>query len=232
MSAYAGFDSANYPGDAWMAWLKQNTNLVWCGFYLAPAPSHGNTSWMTRRAALTAAGWNLAPIYVGEQVIPPGSENPSAAKGTADGQNAVSLMTTEGFSQGSCVFLDLEDGSLPAELSAYTAAWLDAVGRGGFTGGVYCSHVIAAQVNTLKPALPLWVFRVQTTAVHASGGPPFSAPDPSDCGYGGARIWQFEQNALLTAPGMPGPIQVDFSSSATSDPGAAPIALALAEAGR
>jgi hypothetical protein len=36
---------------------------------------------MTRRAALQAAGWGIAPVFVGQQVIGPGSHNPSAATG-------------------------------------------------------------------------------------------------------------------------------------------------------
>ncbi len=27
-----------------MAWLRANTNLVWCGYYLGPAPSHASTA--------------------------------------------------------------------------------------------------------------------------------------------------------------------------------------------
>ena len=84
MAGHAGFDRSDYPGDAVMAWLKANTNLVWCGYYFGVAPSHSGTSWMGKRAHLVGAGWGIAPIYVGEQVIPPGSENPSAAKGAID----------------------------------------------------------------------------------------------------------------------------------------------------
>lgn len=58
---YAGMDTSIYPGDAVMAHLKDLTNLVWTGFYLGPAPSHPNASWMDRRATLIAQGWGLAP---------------------------------------------------------------------------------------------------------------------------------------------------------------------------
>jgi hypothetical protein len=59
-------DTSLYPGDAVMAHLKQNPNLVWTGFYLGPAPSHSGASWMSRRDFLVASGWGLAPIYVGQ----------------------------------------------------------------------------------------------------------------------------------------------------------------------
>jgi hypothetical protein len=111
MPGVAGFDRSGYPGDPVMSWLKAKTNLQWCGYYLAPAPSHPDTTWMTRRAALSAAGWGIAPLYVGQQVTGPGSHNPSTATGTADGAQAAALMSAEGFDAGSCVYLDLENGA-------------------------------------------------------------------------------------------------------------------------
>src|ERR1700755_3469138 len=110
MAGFAGFDTDIYPGDSQMAWLKANTNLVWCGYYLAPAPSHHDTSWMGARAALVAQGWGIAPVYLGQQTPAPGSHNPSVGQGTTDGNNAAKLMTGEGFAPGSCVYLDLENG--------------------------------------------------------------------------------------------------------------------------
>jgi len=62
MPGFAGFDRSDYPGDQVMKWLKANTNLVWCGYYLGPSPSHAGTTWMTRRPALAAAGWGIASL--------------------------------------------------------------------------------------------------------------------------------------------------------------------------
>src|SRR5690242_8977257 len=98
MTNFAGFDRSTYPGDGQMTWLKQNTNLAWCGFYLAPAPSHANQSWMTKCAFLKGLGWGLAPIYVGQQTqTSHGSHNLTAAQGTADAQNAAMLAQQAGF---------------------------------------------------------------------------------------------------------------------------------------
>src|ERR1700691_4592878 len=77
MPGIPAFDRSDYPGDDVMTWLRAHTNLQWCGYYFAPAPSHGDTSWMARRSALVAAGWGIAPIYVGQQITGPGSHNPS-----------------------------------------------------------------------------------------------------------------------------------------------------------
>jgi hypothetical protein len=93
-----------------MGWLRANTNLTWCGYYLGPAPSHTSTSWMGQRAALLAGGWGIAPLYVGQQIKGPGRHKVSAAQGSADGLDAAHLMQSEGFAAGTCVYLDLEDG--------------------------------------------------------------------------------------------------------------------------
>ncbi|WP_223879189.1 glycoside hydrolase domain-containing protein [Chitinimonas arctica] len=112
MAYFAGFDTSTFPGVQKMAWLKANTNLVWCGYYLAPAPSHPGTSWMGQRAALQAAGWGIAPVYVGQQLSSqPGSHTVTAAQGTIDGNQAAALLQTDGFGPGRWVYLDLENGA-------------------------------------------------------------------------------------------------------------------------
>src|SRR5579875_3277028 len=85
MPGFAGFDRTAFPGRAEMGWLRKNTNLTWCGYYLAPAPSHGDTGWMGNRAVLAGQGWGIAPVYVGQQVTGPGSHDSSLATGQADG---------------------------------------------------------------------------------------------------------------------------------------------------
>ncbi len=221
MAGHTGFDRADYPGDTVMAWLKANTNLVWCGYYLAPTPSHPGTSWMKTRSKLAAAKWGIAPLYVGEQVIPPGSQNPSAAKGTKDGADAAALMQAEGFAEGTCVYLDLEDGSLPPPLAAYTAAWIAAVKATDFRPGVYCSHRIADAVSKLDADALIWAFKVPTTDAHATAGPPFRTDDPSGSGFAAAVAWQLDQNATITVPPAPGgKLTVDLDSANSPDPAA------------
>ena len=125
MAGHPGFDRSQYPGAAKMALLKSSTNLVWCGFYLAPSPSHKDKGWMGQRATLVGQGWGIAPIYVGQQVIPPGSQRPSTAQGTTDGKDAADLAAQAGFAGGTCVYLDLENGPpLPTKLSIIGCQWL------------------------------------------------------------------------------------------------------------
>jgi len=62
MPGAAGFDRSQYPGDVVMECLRTNANLVWCGYYLGPSPSHGGTSWMDTRATLASTGWGGANL--------------------------------------------------------------------------------------------------------------------------------------------------------------------------
>src|ERR1017187_9251756 len=101
---FAGFDRLAYPGDTVMKNVINETNLRWCGFYLAPAPSQGNTSWMAKRSFLTGLGWGLAPIYVGQQSDGLGSHTVTAAQGTLDAQDTAKLAKSAGFPSGSIIF--------------------------------------------------------------------------------------------------------------------------------
>jgi len=225
MPGFAGFDCSTYPGDTIMKWLKSNSNLVWCGYYLAPAPSHGDPSWMGKRASLAAAGWGIAPLFVGQQTIGPGSHNPSAGTGTVDGAHTVALLQAEKFSPGTCVYLDLENGPpFTSAQHAYVASWCDAVAAGGYQPGVYCSHLLAADVHSLRPNCRIWAFKVPTTSP-LPVPIPCPDPNPSGCGYPGAYSWQLAQNGLLTVPPAPNSqLQVDLNSAIVRDPGAPAIA--------
>ena len=65
--SFPGFDTGIYPGEAAMrAWVRPNSPYYWVGFYV-PAPCHRDTSWVGRRESLTAMGWGIAVLYVGQQ---------------------------------------------------------------------------------------------------------------------------------------------------------------------
>lgn len=222
MPGFPGIDTSTFPGLAEMAWLKANTNLVWCGYYLGPAPSHGDTSWMGQRAALQDGGWGLAPLYVGQQLGGRGSHNVSGPQGTIDGQDAAQLLAQEGFAAGTCVYLDLEDGPpFKAPRTDYVAAWVDAVQANGFQPGVYCSHGFAADVHSLRTAARVWAFKVDTTSEHPFPGTNFPDLHPAGSGYPGAFVWQLGQNCRLSLPLAPvrSPV-VDLDTAVTPDPGA------------
>ncbi len=224
MTGYSGFDTSAYPGDEQISWLKANTNLVWCALYLSPAPSHNDGSWMGKRASLAQAGWGVVPIFVGQQVIPPGSLDPSAATGATDGASAASLTASEGFPPGSVVYLDLENGPpLQSPQTDYVQAWCTAVSDAGFQPGIYCSHLMAADVAGLVPNAAIWAFKVSTTQTHPVTGTDFPDSDPSGSGYAEAAIWQLGQNCQISA-GNGQTLLVDLDSATSPDPGAPVVA--------
>ena len=222
MAAHSGIDSANYFGQATLSWLMENTNLSWCGYYLAPAPSHHDTSWMGKRSDLINGGWGLAPVYVGQQLSGPGSHKVTGPQGALDGAQAAALMRQEGFAQGSYVYLDLEDGApFVSPRADYVAQWIKAVATGGYQCGVYCSHNFAQQVLTAHPGVRIWAFRVATAATHPFTGLNFPQTDPAGCGCAGAYMWQLEQNCTITLPMTPQvKLQVDLNTSLAMDPSA------------
>ncbi|RKP44187.1 glycoside hydrolase domain-containing protein [Trinickia fusca] len=230
MIYYAGFDTDTFPGQAQLDWMKANTNLSWCGYYLAPAPSHDDTGWMGNRQALIDQGWGLLPIYLGQQTAGPGSHNAIAPQGSTDGSQAAQLMQAEGFASGTYVFIDWEDGGVPsADAQAYLCAWVTAVMESGYQPGIYCSHdladTMASLMATLNPApeLRIWAWNVPTITAHAytCSLNEFPADDPSGCGYPDAVAWQCQQNAVLALPGAPNEtMQADLSSASLADPSA------------
>jgi hypothetical protein len=68
-SSHVGFDTSLYPGDAAMnAWRHPASPYEWVGYYLQ-APCHRDPSWMGTRTTLTAMGWGLAVLFVGQQTF-------------------------------------------------------------------------------------------------------------------------------------------------------------------
>ncbi len=230
MSNHAGFDTDIYPGPAQLAWLKAHTNLRWCGYYLAPAPSHDNTSWMGQRQVLAAQGWGMAPIFVGQQTAGPGSHDATGPQGSIDGALAARLAGKEGFPPQSAVFLDWEDGSSPGpDAQAYIGAWASAVTGSGYEPGIYCSHHLAPAMAALiarpdlAPPLRVWAWNVASVDVHPYAGSigGFPDADPAGCGYPAAVAWQCQQNCVLQLAGAPvARMEADLSCSSTADPGA------------
>jgi len=233
MPFFAGFDRERYPGIEMMNWLKENSNLKWCGYYLAPAPNRSRSGWPAQYDSLKN-NWGVVPIYVGQQ--DPQTRRArcllTTGQGTTDGENAAALAGADKFPSGTAIFLDWEKGDLDANgATAYIAAWLQAVaGDGRFMPGLYCSHLIAGRLAQLVGAVNLtplarfWCWRVSTNTRHQFKGDLSAVPelDPVGCGFDGAEAWQRDQNAIVTLPvGAPlNSLSVDFSTSARPNPAA------------
>jgi hypothetical protein len=235
MPFHAGFDMLQYP-EAAMEWLRSNTKLVWCGYYLAPAPNRQTSTWKGALAGIRDK-WGLLPIYVGQQDVrtADGSYSPSStltvAQGTLDGSAACDLVSEEGFSTGSFVYLDWEYGALNGGGKEYVKAWISTVAKSGLAQpGIYCSYLLAPVIANFidlpdqAPTTRFFCWRVRQADPHPFTGDITSLPelDPAGCGFPAAQAWQHEQQAVVTFPaGAPvGSLIMDFSTSTLTDPGA------------
>ena len=209
-ATHAGFDRLAYPGDAVMTSLWDSTNMAWTGFYLAPAPSQGNTSWMSKAQFLRDLGWGIAPIYVGQQWPGgPGSHVLTAAQGTTDAADAVSLADRAGIGDDSVVYLDIEiGGRLPASYLDYVQAWIDGIRGTSYRPGVYCSYLdTPTQIQAGNPDVSFWVFNInkysKTQFLDQDGA--FAAPPVDQSGCSFAVAWQYIQGAAgVPVPGQDG----------------------------
>ena len=239
---YAGFDRLDYPGDDAMQWLFTNTNLKWCGFYLAPAPSQGKgISWMTKLATLRSIGWGVAPVYLGQQTVasaPSGSHTLTAAQGKIDAQDAATLAKRAGFVDGSILFLDVEQGRPvdPGMLDYYKAWVAELVANTVYKPGVYCSFSgISGSLHDADSRPYFWPFNINhytCNSTEASAnrqmltdGGPYPEIDPAGCGVPYARLWQHTQSngndaskfCFITIGGTRVSTW-DFNSAVTADP--------------
>ena len=219
MSIFLGFDRSEYPGDSVMRAMRTEADIAWTGFYLAPAPSHGNTGWMQKRSFLAGLGFGFAPIYVGQQQSAPGSQILTAAQGKLDGANAARLAEQAGFPKPSVLYLDIETGppAKPAFFDYYKA-WVQAVVDNGCSPGVYCSHRLAAQFIAADNRAVPWVFQLKS-ATPQTFVPPLLAPDPSQSSFSGAKVLQYAQNGKL-ALGSTKLAPVDLDTALMADPSA------------
>ena len=217
MSVFLGFDRSDYPGDAVMKLLRTQAKLAFTGFYLAPAPSHSDVSWMGKRSFLSGLGFGFAPVYVGRQVSGPGASLQSASQGEDDGADAAQLAAQAGFPKSSVLYLDIESGPpAPQLLVGYYQAWVQGVIDSGFSPGVYCSHLLASQFMSADDRAAVWVFQLKSSAPQTFS-PPLPAPDPASSSFSGARILQFAQNGTLEL-GNQQVTPVDLDTAVVADP--------------
>lgn len=186
-----GFDTSTAPNPSQLVALRND--FAFCGCYLAPAPSHQDKSWMV--AGIINArrlGFHFLPVYVGQQVVGPGSHKATAEEGAIDGLQAARLAGLALFQHGSPIYLDLENGApFPPAEGAYTFAWLEAVREAGYTPGVYCSHVLAPHFDRSK--YRIWAFDVPTTAMTRQAHLPPGGP----VSLNGYDALQYRQNVML-----------------------------------
>jgi hypothetical protein len=229
---WAGFDREPYPDPGnkrgIIRWLWENTNLYWCGYYLAPTPDHRDTSWMGKRQFLKDMGWGLAPLYVGQQE---GSFWLTGKRGETDGKQAALFATNEGFRKGSRIYLDIEihPRSTSKAMIDYYRAWVLAVIDGGYWPGIYCSPRFADLLVRSNPApiVPAVWAAGRWHSKFGSFGHPYPEKNPMHSGYSQAKIWQHAGEADIHGPH--GKLhRYDLNSCYTNDPSNIELSLSSA----
>lgn len=213
---YWGMDASSYPGDNKMQDWRNNSPFYFTGFYLAPAPYHPDTSWMTKRDILLGQGWGFLPIYVGRQSD---SSHLTAYQGRQDAQDAATLASNAGFPSLSYIYLDIEQGgTLSDSFITYIQAWVQEIqSNTDYRAAIYCSYFQTA--DQIKNALNdnrvrYWVFHLSWTCSSAGTG---TAPSPANSGVSYATSWQLAQNCSKTY-GTSTINPVDINTSTMADP--------------
>jgi hypothetical protein len=203
--AYLGFDRNEYPGDSSLPVLKQSFSFA--GYWLNAPPGAKSNSWTGKRAILRDAGFGFLVLSNGRASAElKGAAHP-AALAEADRRTAIENAHREGFSPGTVIFLDQEEGGrlLPKQ-QEYVLAWVDGIISAGFRAGVYCSGIPVKEgrnqsVTTANDIHDHAGTRKIVYFIYNDVCPPSpgcasskTTPPPSASGIAFAEVWQFAQS--------------------------------------
>ncbi len=202
---YLGFDRNLYPGDAALPELRKD--FVFAGYWVSPPPGETANTWVGKRELLRKLGFGFLVLYRGREVRELKTEQAAAAAGQKDAADGAANTRREGFSAGTMVFLDIEEGGrLPAAYHAYLRAWADALLAAGYRPGVYCSAMPVneghgATITTADDIRAQEAPREFSYWVYNDACPPAlgcvakgQAPAPARSGVPYAAVWQFAQS--------------------------------------
>ncbi len=202
---YLGFDRNAYPGDPTLKLLRQNFSFS--GYWLNAPPNETSNTWEGKREVLISNGFGFLVLFNGRVYRDLKVPADPRTLGRNDAAVAVRAAKKEGFSAGTVVFLDQEEGGrmLP-EQRAYVYEWIDAVNTSGYRAGVYCSGIPANEgggttiitANDLRDNAQRRkiVFFIYNDSCPPSPGCAFprNPPSPQRSGVPFAAIWQFAQS--------------------------------------
>ena len=203
--AYLGFDRNIYPGDTAIPILRKT--FVFTGYWLSPPPGEKSNTWSGKRELLRAQGFGFLVLYRGRDSSELKSEAVAKRLGTEDAAGAATSAKSEGFSNGTIIFLDVEEGGrLPANYHTYLRTWLDEVLKAGYRGGVYCSAIPVKEeanvtittvedirANTPSRDVAYWSYN-DVCPPSPGCAFPKNPPLPSIGGASEAAVWQFAQS--------------------------------------
>lgn len=186
--------------------------------YVTKRVRHVRTSHGERRVSYVRM---RVPVRV--LVTPRASRNAScstqfvtAARGTADANDAIAKTAAEGFAPGTSIFLDIERmDAVPAAMRDYYRAWTKRVVDDGRFKPAFYAHSFNADLiyTDVKQVLtaaglsedpPFWIARGQGFA---------EDKDPSEVGHVFAQVWQGVLDVVETHNGVKLPIDVSVAAS-------------------
>ena len=140
--SFVGFDRNDYPGDDVMSSMRKTFSFT--GYWLTNPPGEQANTWAGKRGRLRSQGWGFLVLANGRldaEILKAQKAGTSpAALGKQDAATAIAAGKHGGFSAGTIVFLDQEEGGrLLDEQAAYLLGWTEAVAASGFRPGVYAS---------------------------------------------------------------------------------------------
>jgi hypothetical protein len=204
-TSYLGFDLNEYPGDENLAALRKTFSFG--SYWLSPPPECKTTNWLGKRAPMQSQGFGFVVLYNGRMTRNLKSSADASQKGALDAARAAELARQEGFSSGTIIFLDIEEGGrLSDNYHDYVHAWIDTLAKEKFRAGAYCSGVplpdgpgrtitsaqdLHDRLGTRK--LAFWIFN---DVCPPAPGCVFSktAPAVAQGGFPEAAVWQYAQS--------------------------------------
>jgi len=203
--SYLGFDRNIYPGDDALPILRKTFSFA--SYWLSPPPGEKTNTWKGNRELLRKHGFGFVVLYRGRDSSELKKEADAKIKGARDGEDTVTAAKSEGFSAGTVIFLDIEEGGrLPDTYHTYLRAWSEALTHAGFRAGAYCSGMPVNEgqgvsINTVDDIrshvssreIIIWAYN---DACPPSPGCAFpqNPPSPDRSGISYATIWQFAQS--------------------------------------
>lgn len=202
---YLGMDRNDYPGDQNMSTLHKI--FAFTGYWLNNPPGANANTWTRKRAVLESQGYGFLLLFNGREYQELKASGDAAGVGARDAKVAVQAAEREDFPKHSIIFLDQEQGGrmLP-EQRAYIHAWVDAVVRGGYRAGIYCSGISVQEsknvsVNTANDIRNNAEGREIHFFISNDQCPPSQGciflpetPLPGASGVPFAEVWQYAQS--------------------------------------
>ena len=214
---FVGFDRNIYPGDERVGELRKRFSFA--GYWLTAPPGESATTWVGKRKLLRDAGFGFLVLANGRldarilAVQGKGAKVSAGRQGREDATEAVAAARREGFSDGTIIFLDQEEGGrLLPEQAEYFLAWTEAVAGSAYKPGAYVSGqpspdgkgpdgrpVTITTAQDVREriarghlhAVALWVAQ---DACPPAPGCVVKPPTVSASGIADAMVWQYAQS--------------------------------------